>query len=79
MLSHHQIGVDDDFFDLGGHSLLATQMITRVRDTFNVEMSLRTLFDYTTLASLGKAIEMLQWISEDNELALCENEEEGII
>lgn len=79
LLSHHQIGVDDDFFDLGGHSLLATQMITRVRDTFNVEMSLRTLFDYTTLASLGKAIEMLQWISEDNELALCENEEEGII
>jgi acyl carrier protein len=51
-----EIGVDQNFFDLGGHSLLATQVISRVRETFEVDVPLRTLFDAPTVSSFASAM-----------------------
>jgi acyl-CoA synthetase (AMP-forming)/AMP-acid ligase II/acyl carrier protein len=50
-------GVDDDFFALGGDSLSATQMLSRVRDMFQVELPMAQLLKTPTIATLARIIE----------------------
>nr|WP_238551360.1 thioesterase domain-containing protein [Legionella oakridgensis] len=52
--------MDDDFFNLGGNSLSAMEIISSIKDRFDVNVTIRTIFEYPTIYSLSAAIEKLQ-------------------
>lgn len=57
VLGTDRVGRHDNFFDLGGHSLLATRVMSRVRAAFQLELPLRSLFDFPTVEEFGAAID----------------------
>jgi amino acid adenylation domain-containing protein len=59
LLQVDRVGRNDNFFLLGGHSLLGTQLLTRVSQSFGVELNLLNLFDHPTLAEMSQQIEKL--------------------
>jgi FkbH-like protein len=61
LLDLPSVGIHDGFFDLGGHSLLAVQLLSRVRQTFNVDLSLEVVYGGPfTVAELAKAIDVAE-------------------
>jgi acyl-coenzyme A synthetase/AMP-(fatty) acid ligase len=56
VLSTDKVGVRHNFFELGGHSLLATKVMSRIPDSFQVKLALRTLFEKPTIEELAAAI-----------------------
>jgi amino acid adenylation domain-containing protein len=59
LLGTKDLGVDDNIFLFGGNSFLGIQVIARVRETFGVEVPLRTLFEAPTIAELSAQIAQL--------------------
>jgi NADP-dependent 3-hydroxy acid dehydrogenase YdfG/acyl carrier protein len=68
------IGIHDNFFDLGGHSLIGIQLISRLRQEFQVELSLRFIFEAPSVAELALIIEEIL-IGEIEEITEDEAEE----
>ncbi|MGB3204150.1 MAG: amino acid adenylation domain-containing protein [Crinalium sp.] len=56
VLKLEQIGIYNNFFELGGHSLIATQVISRIRQAFEIDLPLHQLFELPTIAQLSPLI-----------------------
>ena len=56
VLKLDRVGVHDNFFEIGGHSLLATQVISRVRNTFEIEIEVGRIFEEATVAELAETL-----------------------
>ncbi len=57
VLGIEAVGSLDNFFELGGHSLLGTQLLSRLRNELQVELSLPRLFEAPVLADLALLIQ----------------------
>lgn len=68
VLAIERVGIHDNFFKLGGNSILATQLLARVRESFQVELPLRSIFETPTVAGLSVAL-------IQNRAALIESQE----
>lgn len=72
ILEVERVGIHDNFFDLGGHSLLATRVLSRVTESFGVELPIRALLEVPTIHGLSEAIaeELMADVDEETLAAL---------
>lgn len=56
VLQVSEIGTRHNFFDLGGHSLSAVQIVSRVKQAFNLDIPISVVFEKPTI------IEQSEWI-----------------
>ncbi|WP_410642724.1 non-ribosomal peptide synthetase [Amycolatopsis sp. lyj-346] len=57
LLGVEKLGVHDDFFAHGGNSLLAIRAMVRIRKQVGVDLPVRGLFSFTTVAELAAEVE----------------------
>ncbi|MDZ8065501.1 MAG: amino acid adenylation domain-containing protein [Nostoc sp. DedQUE08] len=60
VLAIAEVGIHDNFFELGGNSLLASRLIFLVRETFQVDLPLKSLFEKSTIEALAQVIETVR-------------------
>ncbi|MBE8967604.1 acyltransferase domain-containing protein [Nostocales cyanobacterium LEGE 12452] len=57
LLGIKQVGIHDNFFGLGGDSLIAVQVLSRLRNTFSIQLSVASLFESPTIAEIASKLD----------------------
>jgi amino acid adenylation domain-containing protein len=63
LLGQPSVEPEDNFFMAGGHSMLGVQLLSRLRDTFGVKLTLRQLFNAPTVVALSAEVAGLSRIA----------------
>jgi acyl carrier protein len=53
-LGIEKVGIEDDFFELGGASVVATQIVSRLREMFQMDLPAILLFETPTIEKLAR-------------------------
>ena len=56
ILKLEKIGVYDQFFNLGGNSLLTIQLQPKIKDAFNIDLSIADIFQYPTVFAFAEFV-----------------------
>ena len=62
VLGIDKVGVNDSFVELGGHSLMAIQLAARIREMFEIELSVTSLYKTPTVA--GVTLAMVETVAD---------------
>ena len=60
LLGHAQVGIQSNFFQLGGHSLSLTTLRGRIREAFQAQLSIQSLFAHPTITEQVALIRQYQ-------------------
>ncbi|MBN3951614.1 MAG: acyltransferase domain-containing protein [Nostoc sp. NMS7] len=60
LLGIKQVGIDDNFLELGGDSLIAVQVLSRLRKTFSIKLTVASMFESPTIAEIAPRLEKQQ-------------------
>jgi FkbH-like protein len=82
-----RVGAEEGFFALGGHSLAMTELLSRVRDSFFVELPLGAMLAEPTVRGVARAVEDASGVEAAHALAdlvkrvnqLAESEVEALL
>ncbi len=59
LLKRPAVDLEENFFMAGGHSMLGVQLVARIREEFGVRLTLRQLFQSSTVAALSDEVARL--------------------
>uniref|UniRef100_UPI002625A9AF non-ribosomal peptide synthetase n=1 Tax=uncultured Kordia sp. TaxID=507699 RepID=UPI002625A9AF len=67
VLKIHKISIHDNFFEIGGNSIDVIKLVSEIQKEYEIDISLRVLFDINTIADLAKYIKLVQLETEDKQ------------
>ena len=67
VLRLERIGTEQNFFDSGGHSLMATRITSQLRSELGIEVPVRALFEFPTIASFARHLQILLQVKPSGE------------
>jgi acyl carrier protein len=68
VLGISKVGIHDNFPDLGGHSLMAVQLVSKIREMFNIELPIARFYDNPTVVGLAEAVVQAMVVEIDGEI-----------
>ena len=72
LMGRDKVGIHDNFFESGGDSLLAIRVVSAIRKEFAIEIAVRKLFEFQTIAALAPELKIPSGLSLLPEIAVAE-------
>ena len=76
-LAQNLVGIDDNFFRLGGDSIISIQLVSTLRKSLNLNLSVKDIFKCKTVEALCKEILLKQTGSINNNIIREDGELKG--
>jgi len=65
LLNIDRIGIHDNFFNIGGHSLLAARLVATMREAFVLDIPIKAVFEFESIAKMSEYIELMKAPADD--------------